>query len=399
MFGDSLLELKRKLRDNLVASKRLADRAEAEKRDFTPQERDTVNGLLDDAAALKGKIAEAEGDAALRKQIEELEAGLGGTYRGDGSPGPKAGAWGAAFTKAMGAYRPMGAKDLISPSGSVAVPSMSRTIAPLGERVQTILQLIPRENLGGTDGYSFLRETVRAHNAAPVAAGGTKPTSVYTVERIDDRVRTIAHLSEPIPRQYLSDITLLRQYVDGALREGLQLALEEQIIAGDGLEENLAGMLETEGIQSQAWDTDPLTTARKAITLLEVVPITPGAFVLHPSDWEAFELLQTEDGAFRLVDGGERRVPVDRARRRLWGLPVALSTGMPEGTGLLVDFAGSTKYWEREGARIDWSENVVDAEGVSDFVKNLIRFRAEGRWGFAVLRPAGVVELDLAAGS
>jgi hypothetical protein len=82
---------------------------------------------------------------------------------------------------------------------------------------------------------------------------------------------------------------------------------------------------------------------------------------------------------------------------------VVTSTVVTAGIGFLVDFAGSTMLWEREQVRIDWSENTWDPDGISegvgasDFSKNLIRFRAEGRWGFAITRPAGVVEIDLTA--
>jgi hypothetical protein len=58
--------------------------------------------------------------------------------------------------------------------------------------------------------------------------------------------------------------------------------------------------------------------------------------------------------------------------------------------------ASTSAHWEREGVRIDWSENVYDSvAGMTDFEANLIRFRAEGRWGFGVLRPNGVVEFPL----
>ena len=169
----------------------------------------------------------------------------------------------------------------------------------------------------------------------------------------------------------------------------------------------MTGLLNTEGILIQAFDTDPLTTTRRAITALERQNLVPGAYVFHPAQWELFELLSSAEGRFLLGDArdGGRVIPIDRARRRLWGLPVALSLAMPEGTGLLADFAGSTRRWERETVRVDWSESsynpptAYDETGSSDFERNLIRFRAEGREGFAVLRPGGVVALELASGS
>lgn len=335
-------------------------------------------------AELPIKSSDKDGDDALRQAIREL--GLDSW----GQSTAKSGAWATAFFKAY----PQQGKALITPSGSVGVPSPLSVLAPLGDRVDTILQLIPTEKTD-SDGFAFLRETTRTHNADTVAAEGTKPTSIYSVEKVEDKVETIAHLSQPIPRSYLADAPLLSRYLDDVLREGVQLALEEQVLAGTGLDDDLAGILETSGIQTQAYSTDILTTCRKAVTLLEMVSIAPTGWVFHPSDWETIELL-TSANHYLMGQAQGQALPVDRARRRLWGVPVALSVGMTEGEAILADFAGSTHLWDREQTRVDWSENVYDSvSGKTDFERNLIRYRAEGRWGFAVTRPNGVVVVSL----
>lgn len=308
--------------------------------------------------------------------------------------------WGEAIVAKGATQDGYGFKALV-PSGSVVVPSLTAGIVRTADRPRSLLQLVPSDPLQGTDQYSFLRETVRTHAAAPVATGALKPTSVYSVERVDDTVKTIAHLSERIPRQTLADARLLQAYVEGSLREGVELGLEDQIVNGDGTGENLLGIDDTPNIQQQAFSATMLITTRKAVTKLEDVQITSGAFVLAPADWEWLELTADSAGNFILGD----QIPVDRAQRKLWGMPVVTSTTLTAGKGFLVDFAGSTKLWEREGVRVDWSESTWDPAfdrgggvlGATDFERNMIRFRAEGRWGFAVTRPAGVVEIDTAA--
>lgn len=421
----SIERLKQELIGVLRLAKGVCDKADAEGRDLNRAERAEVQKHLARAEDLKAQIKAAEGpaerkarekaaDDALRAAILELVGGEEHSVKGDGTgfveaglwsaPFAKAGPWGEAFAKTLGRRWAPESKALIEPTGAVGVPGIVSGLTPLGDKVETILQLVPWTPLRGTDAFSYLREVARVHAAATVAPGQRKPTSTYTVERVDDRARVIAHLSEPIPRTYLDDIALLRQYVDGALREGYQLELEQQILQGDGGGENFTGLLSTSGIQLQPFDTDPLTTARKAITLLELVSITPGAFVFHPQDWEAFELIITRDGDYALRDS-TNVVPIDRARRRLWGVPVALSLGQPQGTGLLVDWQGSTQGWEREQVRVDWSESfhvppdAYDEEGSSGFERNLVQFRCEGRAGFACKRPQGVIEIELQTGS
>ena len=70
--------------------------------------------------------------------------------------------------------------------------------------------------------------------------------------------------------------------------------------------------------------------------------------------------------------------------------------------GFLVDLDGSLRLVEREGVRVDWSENVYDplfneGAGATDFERNMLRFRAEGRWDLQIQRPRGIVEFPTEA--
>jgi HK97 family phage major capsid protein len=394
--------LKTELKGILDAARVICDRAMKDRREFTSTERVDVEQYLAKAREIRDQLEAPEPRKSHLPTLEELNELFGeeSATADLWSKAGKAGDWGAAFEKALRGRSPYESKAIMEPSGSVGVPGIIDGLTPLGDRVETILQLIPWKRLSGTDAISYLLEIERTHRAAPVATGDTKPTSTYTVERVDDRVRTIAHLSEPIPRQYLADIGLLRDYVGSMLVEGYQLELESQIIQGSGLGENFLGLLNTPLIQMVHLIGDVIQTARRAITALEVQSIAPTAFCFNPEDWERFELVTETGGAYLLRDG-TNVVPVDRARRRLWGYPVALSVGVPEGTGLLVDFQGSTQGWEREQVRLDWSEafhvpaTAYDEDATSGFERNLVRFRCEGRAGFAVKRPRGVVQIEL----
>ena len=89
----------------------------------------------------------------------------------------------------------------------------------------------------------------------------------------------------------------------------------------------------------------------------------------------------------------------------MWGLPVALTLGMPEGTALVADWRTAVTLLEREETRIDWSEAFHIAAGTYDesdftgFESNQIKFRGEGRWGLQINRPNAVCGVDLTEGS
>ena len=89
------------------------------------------------------------------------------------------------------------------------------------------------------------------------------------------------------------------------------------MLTGDGSGENFTGILNTSGIQTQSYDTDLLTTLRRARTKVRVTGrATPTAYVLHPNDWEDIDLLQDNEG--RYFFGGRSVLGMPR----LWGLPV-----------------------------------------------------------------------------
>lgn len=257
-----------------------------------------------------------------------------------------------------------------------------------------------------TGQFAYMRQVVRDNNASVVPAGGRKPTSIYTLERIDDRVRVIAHLSEGIPRQDLDDAAMLRAFIDQEMRLGLDMALEDEIINGDGTGDSFLGLEHVPGTQEQEFVTDVLVTARKAVTRLERYGYASTAgFLMSPEDWEAFEL--TQDNEARFYFGGPVAA-VNAASRRLWGVPVVVSEAAEPGGAYLADFS-QVRLQVRQEGMLDWTENHYDPNafpdeepaerGASDFERNLIRFRFEGRFGLEILRPSAIVKVDLGAGS
>lgn len=303
----------------------------------------------------------------------------------------KRSSWGEAVVQANSeGYR--GYKALLT-TGSVPV-TIPLNPDPVRSPVRPrfLRELIPSTG-NETGSYSYLQQTTRTNNAAPVAEGALKPTSIYTMERIDDTVRTIAHLSEPIPRQQLDDAPLLRQFVDNELRLGLFLALDDQLLNGNGTAPNLRGLNNVSGIQTVTTGADALTRVRTAITRLQQEDLEPDALVVSPGDWA-----KIESTAMAQYAANPNMTPLDAMSRRVFGVTVLVTNAVANGTGWLGAFRDGSFLVIREEARVDWTEAGYSAGPPisSDFEKNEIRFRAEMRAGFAVTRPAGFVKITIA---
>ena len=199
------------------------------------QERDRLvragSDLAKDAAAVKRLDdlhseykAAADEATDLQERLLRAVEGKSEALPGDlGRDGMRS--LGQQFLKGLGVAG-IGLKALDGTSGGTMVgPFFDDNIHNLPQRQLFVRSLIPVVT-ADSDKVWFLRQSVATQNAAPVAAGALKPTSLYTVERIEEPVVTIAHLTEPPDRALLMDFDQLVTFLDTQLRLGVLLAEE-----------------------------------------------------------------------------------------------------------------------------------------------------------------------------
>jgi len=233
-----------------------------------------------------------------------------------------------------------------------------------------------------SNAIEYIVETGFTNASAVAPEKSLKPQSDLTFDIESATVKTLAHWI-PATRQIIQDAPMLRNYVDGRLTYGLALTEEAQILYGDGVGDNMAGIMTNPNVQNvggvAAADTR-IDHLRRAITrtLLAGYPAT--GIVLHPSDWEDIELQKGTDGHYiwvSVVNGGETR---------LWRVPVVQSTGMNEGEFLVGAFGLAGQLWDREQANVRISEHHADY-----FARNMLAILAEERLALTVYRPEAFV--------
>jgi HK97 family phage major capsid protein len=429
---------------HLKAARDLGGAAEAAGRDFTDEERTAVKAHLDAAKAANDRILVHDGDRAMLDQVNALGLPVGELAKSAGSPagGHPGQTLGERFTKSdafvnwLGQFPSgriaEGAKGIQSPPIEFALSDVARgaggakalitggsdtsggslvqndwrgLIDGLGQFVRPLV-VADLVTAGQTqsDTIEYARVTGFTNNASPVpeatsaatigdgtggtvtpVVGGRKPESGLALQKVSATVKTIAHWI-PATKRALSDAGQVRTLIDEFLRYGLAEELEDQILTGNATGENFEGILNTPGVQAQAWDTDLLVTLRRARTLVRIGGRTvPTAFLLNPIDMEKVDLLRNTHGDFYF--GGPTQAP--NAQPSVWGLPRVEAEAMPPGVGLVGNFRQAV-LWDREQAAIQVSDSHSDF-----FVRNLVAILAEMRAAFGVIRPLAFATIDL----
>lgn len=213
-------------------------------------------------------------------------------------------------------------------------------------------------------------------------AEGSMPTKMERAE-----IATIATWI-PASLQVLQDNEQLQGQIDTLMSVGVRQKLEAELINGEG------GPGEILGFKQQATAAG-ITTGKPAdrigaaLTDLKADGWNPNVIVMNPRDWFAIESERAEGGDGQYVIG----TPRDPAPPSLWGTPVVVTNGMPQGEALILDTAVAALL-DRQEVTVEASRHDGD-----NFKRNLVTILAELRAGLAVFAPTAtrLVTLGTAA--
>ena len=356
-----------------------------------------ANGFDTDPQPPAGTKAKTKGGSLGATVIgdEDVAAYLKGITRGNRVPdGTRINAPSVTLEKAF--------KDIISGSdatggGAFREVDYTGIYEPLGRR-DLLLRDVIATRTTDSDMVSFVRAVSRTINAAmteeasgdPNApAGGTKPFGSWDWEEVTQTVRTVAELAAAT-RQTLADAPALQGLVDQELRDNLAQTVEDQIIAGDGVGQNLTGLLNVSGTLAEALSADDpeqlreFFAIRRAKRRLRVDGrVRANGLGLNPEDEERLDLRL--DNQNRLYGNG----PFGVGPEQIWGMPKVVTEAIPQGTAILADWSKGV-LWDREQVTIDMTDSHADF-----FARNLVAVRAEARLAFGVIRPQAFTIIDL----
>jgi predicted phage gp36 major capsid-like protein len=290
-------------------------------------------------------------------------------------------------------------------AGTFVVNEQTGIVEMLGRRELKIRDLVSVRTTG-SDTVEYVQQTSHTNAAATVPEatssaapttgtalsgplinnpnGGYKPEGAWAFERKTATVKTIAEWV-PATKRALADVGQLEGLINDELRADIAETEEGQILNGNGAGENLTGIRNWSGLQTQAFSTDMFESVRKAITKARTIGrVAPNGIVLSPADVEKVDLAKDLEGRYRGAG------PFAMGPRTLWGLPIVESESQPDGEGLLGDFSKAV-LWDREQTTVTMTDSHADF-----FIRNMVAILAEERVAFAVVRPPAFVKVATA---
>jgi HK97 family phage major capsid protein len=332
-------------------------------------------------------IERGEKNAALtgnsRPDDQNWEAGINGRLAHQENASGEKGFISPASIKSMArAGAADGIKALVAGGSSTTPVALETNPIPLGQPNLGLLSVVPTK-VRETPNYSYLRQTVRTNNAAVVAPGATKPTSVYTVATVPGSLAVVAHLSEYVDKYLLEDNDDLERFLAGELTNGVIKKVTADAIAA---------FAATSGIQTVA--TSASYTPQKGIdgvyagaSLVGDLGYTPNLVILSRTTYDGFRL--SKDGDQNYLAGSPFAAS-GTAGNGLWGLTTLVSSDVAAGTALVLDTSQVGVSTDRQGIETVW-------DAISGFAKNEVRARTEGRFGYDVFSPAAIAKVTFTA--
>ena len=273
------------------------------------------------------------------------------------------------------------------PEATQAITTYDTNIVEGVRESMGVLNLLGREVIEGNTLVYFVEGAMEGTIATSISEGAAKsrvhfadPTAVtVSLEKI------AAYIKES--DEYINDYGYLASAINGRLLYELNLVRQSKVITG---------LLGTSGIQTIG-ATTAVTRSAVAIAdeianaIADVVTYSgrsANAIVMTPAIWKILRIGKDLEGQYY---GGGYFAALHG--ENIWNLPIVLSNQLTANHVLVGAFdTCASLVTKAEGVTIEAVNTDQD-----DFIKNLMTVRAEVREKLAVRRPAGFVDITVAA--
>jgi HK97 family phage major capsid protein len=206
-------------------------------------------------------------------------------------------------------------------------------IVPQPRRALRILDVIPTSTMDGS-AFDYTQEGGSLDSAVPTAEGTLKPAG--DLELTDAQVKAVTiPVWLKFKRQQLADVPQLAQTANDRLIYAVNRGIENQIISGNGVGQNMLGILAQPNVQTEAFSANEVLADGVSLGIRDILlaDLEPNAVVVNPTDMQRIWTAKSA-GSGEYFGGG----PFAANSSSLWGLPAIPSKVVPAGTALVGDW-------------------------------------------------------------
>lgn len=420
-----MMNLKEKRAAALKAAQDIVDGAKAAGVELTPEQATELQKLIEEVKAFDEKIAAALKGEQLLSALDALgnaSAEAGGDEGGGDEGAPKgfttsgrksrslgehflkevgehlAGTKGRQFSLSSTEFKAAGDTHVVT-GWSAGVPVLTdydKTVVQAYRPELTIADLLGKGQISG-NAISYFVEGVREGDLGNVAEEALIPQLHYVnPTAVVDGLKKLGGLIK-ISDEYIEDAPFLKSEVDGRLLYDLAARREAQLLNGDGTGQNLDGILNRSGIQTEAATSiaDNADAVFRAITKISTASgLSADGIVINPIDYQAFRLSKDGNGqyfggGFFAGQYGNGSVPMNPP---LWGLRTVVTPAIAAGTVGVGAYSQAATMYTKGGIRVEATNSHED-----DFSNGRISIRATERVALAVRKPLGFVKVTLSS--
>ena len=229
--------------------------------------------------------------------------------------------------------------------------------------------------------------SIPTNNAAEAAEGVQIAQSSITFTTGTMPVTNVAHFIK-ITRQLAMDNAALAAFINRRMVYGVNLRVENQLVAGDGVAPNLGGLTLAANRTAHGYTaaslaalglsaTNKLDLIGKMIGDCALADYPADVIILNTADWWTLRLSKDSQGRYLLGDPASSVTPM------LFGRPVVASNAMTALNVWVGSLSQAATLHNREGIVVDMSDS-----DENNFQLGLVSVRAMRRLALTVEKPA-----------
>lgn len=263
--------------------------------------------------------------------------------------------------------------------GTVGLSALEPGVARVVRRRPFMRQLVNSSGILSKFAVWIEQANPDPNDAGMVGEGINKPQSDFDLVERSSQTKKIATWIK-VSKEMVDDIPFMRGEINNELLELVELKLDQQILLGDGLGDNLTGLdgfttpftpaAQFVGTIPTANNSDVL---RVALAQIENANFIPNFIICNPDDAAAMELTKTTVGEYTYP----MFVPQADGITRVKGVPVVVNPGVPTGEYYVGDFS-------KANLRIREDLNIQVGYINDDFTRNMMTVLCEARACFYV---------------